>query len=98
MSDVTVETAPITAEIGRARADMAAAVEAMADRVSPAKLKARAKDKVLLKMEELKDRLNPVHVLQRKLGHRPPAVGSGARGVLAARLADERSNRLPAVR
>ncbi len=96
MSDVTVDTAPIVADVGRAQADMAVAVEALADRVSPAKLKARAKEKLLAKMEELKDRFNPVHIIQRKLGHRP-AVGKGSTGVLAARLS-ERNDRLPAIR
>lgn len=98
MSDVTVETAPIVAEVGRARADMAVAVEALGDRLSPAKLKARAKETLLAKLEELKDRVNPVHIVQRKLGHRRPAVGRGSTGVLAARLASERNDRHPAVR
>ena len=97
MSDISAETAPIVAEIGRVRSNMAVAVEALGDRLSPAKLKARAKEKLVAKMEELKDRFNPVHIVQRKLGHRHPEVGTGSRGVLAARLA-ERDDRLPAVR
>ena len=98
MSDVTVETAPITAEIGRARADMAAAVEALGDRLGPAKLKARAKARLRAKFEEIKDRINPVHILQRKLGQRGPSIGTGRRGVLTARVADDRNDRLPTVR
>jgi hypothetical protein len=98
MSDVTVDTAPIVADVGRARADMAVAVEALAERVSPAQLKVRVKEKLLAKLEELKDRVNPIHIVQRKLGHRRPAVGTGSRGVLAARLASERNDRYPAVR
>jgi hypothetical protein len=92
-----VDTAPIVADVGRARADMAVALEALGHRLSPAKLKARAKEKLVAKLEELKDRLNPVHIVQRKLGHRPP-LGKRPAGVLAARVADDRSDRHPAVR
>ena len=98
MSDTTVETAPIVAEIGRARADMAVAAEALGHRLSPARLKARAKEKLRAKLEDIKDRVNPVHIVQRKLGHRPRSVGSGARGVLTTRVAGEKNDRLPAIR
>ncbi len=97
MSDVTVDTAPIVAEIGRARGEMAVAVEALGDRLSPPKLKARAKAALMAKLADLKDRINPVHMVQRKLAERR-GVGTGTRGVLAARVADEKNDRLPAAR
>ena len=92
----STDTAPIVTEIGRARADMAVAVENLADRVSPQKLKARVKMQISAKVADLKERLNPVRIIQRKLGRSGPAVGSGRRSVLEARTAEHK--RLPAIR
>ncbi len=89
------DTGPIVADIGRARADMAVAVENLADRVSPQKLKARVKMQLTAKIADIKERINPVRIVRRKLGLSQPEVGSGRR-VLTVRTND--SERLPAVK
>ncbi len=95
MSNAGVDTSPIVADIGRARADMGVAVEALADRVSPQKLKARVKEKLTAKIADVKERINPVRIIQRKLGHSAPAADRG-RGVLIVRSGER--ERLPALK
>jgi hypothetical protein len=75
-TETGVDTAPIEADIKRSRADLAVALEALADRIAPKKLIARAKTQLSAKAADMKERLNPARVVQRKLGRSPePALG-----------------------
>lgn len=94
MSDV--DTAPIVADITRARADMAGTLEELGDRLSPQKLKARLKMQLQAKVADIKERINPIRIVQRKMGATGRSVGPGRRPVLTVRTADR--ERLPALK
>lgn len=93
-TETGVDTAPIEADIKRSRADLGVALEKLADRVAPKKLIARAKLQLSTKVADVKERLNPVRVVQRKLGKSPqPAVGPAKSGAITVRTesgADDR--------
>lgn len=85
------DTAPIVAEIGRARTDFAVAVEALASRIAPKKLMEQAKLQLATKVAHLKQRLNPVQIVKRKLsGSRPGEITARSRSESGGRLALKR--------
>ena len=77
---------PIERDIGRARADMAATLYVLGDRLAPKKLVARLKEnvrvKIAQKVEDLKERVSPPRLLRRVAGSLGSGQGrsSGGRG------------------
>ena len=78
MSTTGPDTAPTHREIAQARQQMGQALFQLADRLAPKKLIARVKEKVkfkaTVKFEELKEKVNPVNLVKRKLNGEPKAV------------------------
>ncbi|HEX2272608.1 MAG TPA: DUF3618 domain-containing protein [Acidimicrobiales bacterium] len=95
--ETNVDTAPIEADIRRSRADLAAALERLADRIAPKKVIARAKTQLAAKVEDAKGRLNPVRVVQRKLGRSQPAIGGPRGGAITVRAESGKEDGAPAV-
>lgn len=83
MSTTHPEVPGLVSEIAATRQDMGQAVYLFADRIAPKKVIARAKEHARLavthKVEDLKDRLNPVQIVRRKLGRSPRAIPANSR-------------------
>ncbi len=85
-TETNVDTAPIEEDIRRTRASLAVALERLADRVAPKKVIARAKGQLATKAADMKERLNPVRAVQRKLGRSSqPTLGGGRSGAITVR-------------
>jgi hypothetical protein len=96
-TDTSVDTGPMVAEIAGARNDMAVALEALADRLHPKKVLDRVKVRLAAKVEELKDRINPVQIVKRKLGSQPePLPGSRVLTVRGSERGGSPAAELPA--
>ena len=75
------DTPPIQRDIERTRADMAATLYALGDRLAPKKLVARLKENVRVKVtqrvEDLKERVSPPRLLRRVAGSLGSDKGQG---------------------
>jgi hypothetical protein len=96
-TESNVDTAPIEADIRRTRSDLAVALERLADRIAPKKVIARAKTQLAAKVADAKERLNPVRVVQRKLGRSQPAVGGSRAGAITVRAESGNDDDAPAL-
>jgi hypothetical protein len=73
----SVDTAPLVADIERSQQQLATSLELLADKASPKKLIARVKERVALKVEDVKDRISPVRIAKRTLASTRERVGVG---------------------
>ena len=78
MATTVPDTASTRQEIDRARQQMGQALFQLADRLAPKKLIPRVKEQVKLKatmkLEELKQRVNPVRLIKSKLNAEPKVI------------------------
>lgn len=83
MSTTHPEVPGLVSEIAASRQEMGHAVYLLADRIAPKKVIARVKENarvtVTHKVEDLKDRLNPVQIVRRKLGRSQGAIPAHSR-------------------
>lgn len=83
MSTTHPEVPGLVSEIAATRQEMGQAVYLLADRIAPKKVIARVKENARLavahKVEDLKDRLNPVQIARRKLGRQRGAIPAHSR-------------------
>lgn len=92
MSTTSPEIPGLVSEIAVSRQQMGNAIYLLADRIAPKKVIARVKENARLtlthKVEDVKDRLNPVSMVRRKLGR--------AKGAIPARSRESRRVLAPA--
>lgn len=83
MSTTHPEVPGLVNEIAATRQEMGQAVYLLADRIAPKKVIARLKENarmaVIHKVEDVKDRLNPVQIARRKLGRPQGAIKARSR-------------------
>lgn len=83
MSTTHPEVPGLVNEIAATRQEMGHALYLLADRIAPKKVIARAKENARLavvhKVEDIKDRLNPVQIVRRKLGRTQGAIPARSR-------------------
>ena len=83
MSTTHPEIPGLVSEIAATRQEMGQAIYLFADRVAPKKVIARVKENARLavrhKVEDVKDRLNPVQIVRRKLGRSQGAIPARSR-------------------
>jgi hypothetical protein len=83
MSTTHPEVPGLVSEIAATRQEMGQAIYLLADRIAPKKVIARAKENARIavthKVEDIKDRLNPVQIVRRKLGLRQGVIEARSR-------------------
>lgn len=74
----STDTAPLVADIERSQQRLATSLELLASQASPKKLIALAKERLALKVEDVKDRISPVRIAKRALASTKEKIGVGA--------------------